>query len=223
VSGWKRRLVVRWTPVIGSAYLRFVYATSRTRVEGESCEAPLRAQSGNVLWALWHNRLLGPFGYHRNRSVGTVVSQSEDGEILAGALSRFGFVPLRGSSSRGGAKALIGVMRHVRAGFDVVITPDGPKGGPTGKRYEVAPGIIYAAQRTAFPIIPVGAGYSRKIVFRSWDRFQLPLPFGTIQIVYGEPLRVAEGDDAEEAARELARRLTAATERADALLGVSSL
>jgi lysophospholipid acyltransferase (LPLAT)-like uncharacterized protein len=208
--------VLRFAPLLGRGYLHLVGRTSRFRLRGEGLVEGARG-GGPLLWAFWHNRLLGPLYPHRGRNAGVMISRSRDGEIVSRIASGFGYVPLRGSSTRAGGLALKATLRHVRSGSDVAITPDGPR----GPRYLVQPGIAYAARRTGAPIVPVGVGFSRKVVFSSWDRFQVPLPFGTIQLVYGEPLRFTDEDD-EANAEALRSSLLLVTEEADSLLGVSS-
>ncbi|NTU59896.1 MAG: lysophospholipid acyltransferase family protein [Deltaproteobacteria bacterium] len=213
MSDW----LVRLAPPLGRGYLRLMAATTRFRWEGLSGYEEVRAQ-GAVLMVGWHNRLLGATMPHSGQNRGVVISQSRDGELISRVAEGLGYTALRGSSSRGGSAALRGVLRHLRAGFDVGITPDGPR----GPRYQVQPGAAFAALRSGVPVVPVGVGMSRKVVFSSWDRFQLPLPFGTIQLVYGQPLRFGSGDDPEAAGEAIRAAITEVTERADRLLGVTS-
>jgi lysophospholipid acyltransferase (LPLAT)-like uncharacterized protein len=174
--------------------------------------------AGAVLWAFWHNRLLGPLVSYRYQGTGVVISQSRDGELIARVVEGFGCVALRGSSSRGGSQALRGLLRHLRSGRDVAFTPDGPR----GPRYTVRPGLAYLAAKTGLPVVPTGVAYSRKAVFASWDRFQLPLPFATVLLHLGSPLYVSADTPEETASQEIRRALAAATEAAEERLGVSS-
>ncbi|MBI5442948.1 MAG: lysophospholipid acyltransferase family protein [Deltaproteobacteria bacterium] len=204
-------------PRLARAYLWLVALTSRYRISGHEEVERARERGGAVLWAIWHNRLLGPLLIHRRRKIGVVISRSRDGELISRVVAGFGYVPLRGSSSRAGASALIAVLRHLRRGFDVAFTPDGPK----GPRYTVQPGLTYAARRADVPVIPVGVGMSRKLVFSSWDRFQVPLPFGTIQLVYGAPLAFGRADEAADA-ETVRSAILEVTDRADRLLDARS-
>lgn len=214
MSPWLLRL----GPPVGAAYLRFVRLTSRYRVAGgEGLDENMR-KTGHAVWCCWHNRLLGAIALHARLNLGAVISRSGDGELIARAVERLGYTTLRGSTSRGGSEALRAVLKHIRKGFGVVFTPDGPR----GPRYQVQQGAAFAAVRAGLPLVPVGVGATRKIVFRSWDRFQLPLPFGTVQVVYGPPLTFAPDEDLEQARERIRVALTAATEEADRLLGVVS-
>ncbi len=210
--------LVRLAPALGRGYLRVVGATTRYRFTVRGNPSPMPSTEGSVLWAFWHNRLLGPLVPARNRKVGVVISQSRDGELISRVVEGFGYVPLRGSSSRGGARALRAVVAHLGAGHDVAFTPDGPR----GPRYQVQPGLAYVARKTGSPVMPVGVSLSRKIVFRSWDRFQLPLPFGRILLDFGEPLVFGPAVEEGEATAAIQAALTDLTARADARLGVSS-
>ncbi|GAB6064081.1 lysophospholipid acyltransferase family protein [Deferrisoma palaeochoriense] len=206
--------LLRWSVAAGAAYLRLVGRTTRYRVTGFDRAERLRRE-GPVVWAFWHNRLLGPLLPYAGQGVGVVISRSADGELISRIVERFGYVPIRGSSSRGGAAALRGVLRHLAAGGDVALTPDGPR----GPRYRVQPGAAAAAMRSGVPLIPVGAAFTRRWAAPSWDRFQVPLPFGRAEIVLGPPLRFGRGEDLVEVCEEIRRALDRATARADARVG----
>lgn len=205
-------------PPAGRGYLRLVAATSRVRSLGEAEARWVQSSGQGALWASWHNRLLGPLLRHRGEGAGVVISQSRDGELITRVVEGFGFVGLRGSSSRGGLRALREVLRHLEAGRHVVFTPDGPR----GPRYTVRPGIAYAARRSGCPVVPVGVAMTRKAVFRSWDRFQVPLPFGTVLLVYGAPLRFGPDEPEEQVAEAIRAALAEVNDRAEAELGVTS-
>lgn len=213
-----KKLVLLIVPLLGALYLWLVKITGSYRVSGLAhLEAVEKGGKGSV-WVVWHNRLIGAIILHRGKSVGALISQSYDGEIIARVVERLGFVPLRGSTTRGGTGALKAVLRHIRAGHAAVFTPDGPK----GPRYEVQSGAAYAALKAGAPVLPLGVGSSPKKVFRSWDRFQLPLPFSRVQVVYGAPLLFKGDEDLEEVREKIRDALTRATEEADRLLGVDS-
>jgi len=202
---------------LGRGYLRLLQVTTRFREEGATAFTHDRDR-GPAIACFWHNRLLGPLIPQRNRHCGVVISQSQDGELITRVVEGFGYVGLRGSSSRGGSDALRAVLRHLRRGYDVAFTPDGPR----GPRYAVQPGVAYVARRTGIPVVPVGVSYSRKKVFGSWDRFQLPLPFGTVCLIYGEPVRLDASLEESEASETLRLALNAVTEAAEGRLGVTS-
>lgn len=147
-----------------------------------------------VIFAIWHNRLaLSLVVYVRyaqridpRRKLAALVSASGDGGLLARVLEHFGVQPVRGSSSRRGPQALRELTSSARRGFDLAITPDGPR----GPCYVVNEGVIAAAQLTGLKIIPVSYQLGWRFQLKSWDRFQIPLPFSRCDVVYGAPLVV---------------------------------
>jgi lysophospholipid acyltransferase (LPLAT)-like uncharacterized protein len=160
-------------------------------------------QSGQpVIFCLWHNRLAISMVVHRRhpRKLAALVSASKDGALLAAVLGAFGVEQVRGSSSRRGPQALLEMTSRAELGYDLAVTPDGPK----GPRYVVQNGVISLAQVTGLPIIPVTCNTRRKICLRSWDRFQIPLPFSRCEVILNQPIVVPR--EAGEAKREELRR-----------------
>jgi len=152
----------------------------------------LRAQRPVVI--LWHDEIFPLIPFHEGESMACVVSQSRDGELLAEVLRRFGFLTVRGSSSRGGMRALVAAKRVMdEKGVGIIFTVDGPR----GPRHKVKPGAIFLASHAGSPIVPVRAVMGRaKIFHRAWDKFQLPWPFSTCTIIYGTPMHLSlSGDD----------------------------
>ncbi len=144
------------------------------------------------------------FGYikKRNRTPGlaAMVSASRDGAFLAAILECFNVQPVRGSSSRRGRQALLELTTWAERGYDLAITPDGPR----GPRYVVQDGVTSLAQLTGFPIVPVSYRLGWKIRAKSWDGFQVPLPFSRCEMIYEKPIRVPR--EASAAERESLRR-----------------
>src|SRR5215471_8357390 len=151
-----------------------------------------------VIFCLWHNRLAISMIVHRRhpRKLVALVSASKDGALLAAVLGRFGIEQIRGSSSRRGPQALLELTNHAKRGYDLAVTPDGPK----GPRYVVQQGVIALAQVTGLPIIPVTCNTQPKICLKSWDCFQIPLPFSRCELILKEPMLVPR--DAGEQQRE---------------------
>jgi lysophospholipid acyltransferase (LPLAT)-like uncharacterized protein len=152
----------------------------RARVVGQPATQP-------YILCLWHNRVLFfPYIIRRftpARKPTPLVSASKDGALLADMIHRFGFPTVAGSSSRRGISALLRLAEVIAAGRDVAITPDGPR-GPV---YELSPGVIFLAQRTGAPVLPIHVEFSRCWRMRSWDRFILPMPFSTARVTFAEP------------------------------------
>jgi len=151
--------------------------------------------------------------YHRQRFT-ILVSRSRDGECVSRILQRFGVHVTRGSSSRGGAQALLEIARQVHRGYHAALTPDGPR----GPRYEVQPGVVALAQQTGATILPVTYSARWKKVLRSWDSFLVPLPFSRVVVIYGEPISVPAGASSavfQAKRQEVEVRLRQITEMAD--------
>jgi lysophospholipid acyltransferase (LPLAT)-like uncharacterized protein len=148
-----------------------------------------------VIFCIWHNRLAISMVVHRRypRKLAALVSASRDGALLSSVLSRFGVGAVRGSSSRRGAQALLELKHRAEAGYDLAITPDGPR----GPRYIVQDGVISLAQVTGLAIVPVTCNLSRKLTVRSWDGFQVPLPFSRCEITLHHPMLVPPTASAE--------------------------
>jgi lysophospholipid acyltransferase (LPLAT)-like uncharacterized protein len=167
-----------------------------------------RAVSGPVIYCLWHNRLALCMviwrryvkRHHVCGGLAALISASKDGALLAATLEQFGVQPVRGSSSRRGAQALLELNSTVERGVNVAITPDGPR----GPCYKVQPGVVALAQLTGAPVVPISFQATRKLTLRSWDRFQIPLPFTRCTITLGSPLTCPR--DATQEQREAFRR-----------------
>lgn len=151
--------------------------------------AAMRAAGQPVVFAIWHDELFPLCTLHRGEGIVAVVSQSRDGEILAGVLRSLGYGLARGSTHRGGLRALVGVCREMRrSGHDAVLTVDGPK----GPRHEAKPGAVYLAARTGAWLVPARVTMSRVKRFeKAWDAFQLPLPGSRCVVQYATPFPVS--------------------------------
>ncbi len=137
--------------------------------------------SGFVL-ALWHAEMF-PLIYLKNKvKVATIASKSKDGEFITRILNYLGFKIARGSSSRGGAQALLSLVKYMQDGYAAAITIDGPR----GPRHEVKSGAIFLAQKSQKPIIAIRAKAHKAKVFGSWDKFILPLPFSKVEIFFAK-------------------------------------
>jgi lysophospholipid acyltransferase (LPLAT)-like uncharacterized protein len=167
-----------------------------------------------VVFVLWHGRLLPCSYFHRHEGLATLISQHRDGDYIARVVEGWGFETIRGSSSRGGSAALRRIVRTLRGGKAMAITPDGPR----GPRQKMKPGSLLAAQLAGVPVVPVTAGTDRAWWLGGWDRFLVPKPFSRIRLVYGEPIEVPRGADEVELDRlagEVEDRLNALTRWVD--------
>jgi lysophospholipid acyltransferase (LPLAT)-like uncharacterized protein len=200
--------------LLGPWLLRAWVGSLRLRWSGPGLVRPCSAGRENVLYVFWHQRLL-PFAVtHRGLGVRALISAHGDGEMLARVAESLGHKAVRGSSTRGGARAMRELLAEVGAGFDFVITPDGPQ----GPRHVFQTGGVYFASRSGLTVIPAAASYERSWSLPSWDGFLLPRPFTRGVIHAGEPLRVPPDLDTEGLERwrlRLEEALKAVTEEAD--------
>jgi lysophospholipid acyltransferase (LPLAT)-like uncharacterized protein len=189
------------------AFIRLVSLTIRYRWN-RSPEMPSGMPPGPTIYCVWHNRLglsmTAYFGYVRRWSrtpgLAAMVSASKDGGFLASILECFGVQPVRGSSSRRGPQALLELTTWADRGYDLAITPDGPR----GPRYQVQDGVIALAQITGLPVIPFSYHAHWKLQVNSWDRFQIPLPFTRCEMTFGKIIQVPRqcSDEEREALRQ---------------------
>jgi lysophospholipid acyltransferase (LPLAT)-like uncharacterized protein len=207
-------LVRALAPPLAALLIRSTWTTNRiTWVRRGTLESLLA--EGPVVLAFWHSRLwLMPYAA-LGRPMTALISRHGDGELIARTIGLLGHGSARGSSTRGGSSALREQVRLLRAGRSVAITPDGPKGPARVAK----PGAVELARMTGVPVVPVSAAYSRSRTFGSWDRFEVPLPFGRVAIGYGEPLRFPRDADVASSCERLAAALDAAGDDCRRALG----
>ena len=191
-AGW----LIRWW--IGSLRCRIVNWADRPH--------PTDGRHERFIYSFWHETLMFHLG-HRTR-VNVLISQHADGEVIAQVCRRVGFNVVRGSSTRGGVKVLLEMVRSSGRG-NFAVTPDGPR----GPRRRVQPGMIFLASRTGLPIVPFGIGYARAWRAKSWDRFGVPMPWSKVVFVIGPALTIGGGGGSRR------YRLLPAHTRNDTLLG----
>jgi len=180
-------LTTRASLLAGGVVLRALASTWRYRVVGADALESLRAAKSPFIFSLWHGQLLPLIWHHRSEGVAILVSEHRDGEMIARIASSIGYRLIRGSTTRGGGRALLALVKELRSGREVAVTPDGPKG--PARSY--APGAVVAAQRADAPILPIAAHADRAWYLSSWDRFMIPKPFAKVTIAYGKIGRVA--------------------------------
>jgi lysophospholipid acyltransferase (LPLAT)-like uncharacterized protein len=171
--------------------LRLLGASWRVTTEGPD---PLPEGRAPHLAAFWHRNILTAVWYYRDRGFGTAVSRSRDGDLITALLGALGYrAPARGSSSRGGAAALLRLVRMLRSGVTISLQTDGPRGPAAISK----PGVVALARLTGVAITPVAFSARPCLHFRSWDRTLLPLPFARVVCRYGPPIEVPASADEE--------------------------
>lgn len=200
---WYQRLGASLIYLTGRAYTM----TLRLRWDDHSADSPEEI-NGPAIFCLWHNRLflcMEAYLQHRKRrdignGLAALISASKDGAFLSVILERFQVQPVRGSSSRRGPQALLELTSWAERGYALAITPDGPR----GPCYVVQDGVMSLAQLTGLPIIPFSFYAHRKIKMKSWDGFQIPIPFSRCDLSLGRPVHIPR--DATDAQREEMRK-----------------
>ncbi|TVP77058.1 MAG: DUF374 domain-containing protein [Gemmatimonadales bacterium] len=182
----RRQIRNRIVTGLGGGVLSLLGRTLRVRRENTEAFQQFRDAGQPVIFAFWHSWILPLSHIHRNEGVAVLVSRHSDGELIARLVEQKGYTTARGSSTRGGARGLRELIRAARAGSDLAITPDGPR-GPARR---VKPGVIVAAQVTGCPIIPLGLGADRVWRVGSWDRMVIPVPGTRLLVRYAPPLQV---------------------------------
>jgi lysophospholipid acyltransferase (LPLAT)-like uncharacterized protein len=186
--------------LIAALYRLWCASLRLTYVNKEPTDALLNAGTPFVI-AMWHNELftLCSLTLKKRAPLMAVVSRSRDGAYMAAVLERLGYVVARGSSSRGGAGALLACIRHMR---EDSLCPGNALDGPRGPRHQTKDGAISLAWKAEAPILPLRAFPEHCFRFKSWDRFELPLPFSKVRVVYGDPYTIDRELDAQTLAEE---------------------
>ena len=193
LDSWRARALIEF----GFGLFRLWARTLRLQVEDPENVIDL-VRNQPVIFAIWHNRLLmlprvfDPC-FPSRQSFG-LISASRDGDLVSILIERSGYGTIRGSSSRKGVIALRHLVDALAAGGNVLITPDGPR-GPV---YEASQGVVFLAQKTGAPVVPIHMEYSSCWRLKSWDRFIVPRPFAKLRAIFGAPLRVQPTADADQ-------------------------
>jgi len=194
-----RFLSLFFLPIIASVLIRFLYHTNRKKFH-----LPAALPNEPVIIVFWHgNLLMQAYIYYQLRKKGhpikLMISEHFDGKIIAKTMHYFQFDAVHGSTTRNAAKVLIRALRSLKAGEDVGITPDGPK----GPRHSVSDGVVVMAQKTGAKVVAVHCIPTKYWEIKSWDRFTIPKPFGVLDYYASEPFSL-EGMEFE-AARALVK------------------
>lgn len=211
---------------LAALYIRLCYRTGRWQVVGRQPADDLRKRNEPFILAFWHGRLLMlPCAWQGPNRIQILVSQHRDGDLIARALASLGIGTVRGSGrpdgkkgGKGGAAALRSMVKALHSGVSIGIAPDGPR----GPRLRASEGIITVARLSGAPVVPIAYAASRRILFNSWDRFLLPLPFSRGVFVWGQPIRVPRGAapaETERLRRAIEDGLNEVSDEADRLVG----
>jgi lysophospholipid acyltransferase (LPLAT)-like uncharacterized protein len=181
-----QRIAVAVAPKI----IRLLAKTWRVHVYNEEGWRALRQQKKPFVFSLWHGHMLPLLYQHRGQGIHVLISEHRDGEMIAQVAQQLGLRTIRGSTSRGAARALLEMARALEGGNEIAVTPDGPR----GPAYTFAPGALIVSQRAQAPIVPIGVYVDRAWRLKSWDAFMIPKPFANVYIAYGDPTPVNAPD-----------------------------
>src|SRR5215468_4718486 len=184
---------VAWLVRLGTGFARVLGATWRVRVTNAEAFRRQRDAGKPVIFVLWHGQMLPLLYQHRDEGIAVLISEHGDGEVIARIAKSLGFETVRGSTSRGAARALLGLGKILNEGHDLAITPDGPR----GPAKSFAPGPLIVAHRTGAPVVAVGVSSNSAWHLGSWDRFMIPRPFARVDISYSDPVYVTAADTRE--------------------------
>lgn len=192
-------------------YVRIVGWTSKSRYMGQELLPP-----PPFIYAFWHNRLIFMSYLHRGRGIKSLVSTSRDGDVASKVAASMGYRMIRGTASdpRSGTRSFRSMIRNLRKGAVVALTPDGPR-GPSRR---VKPGTAFIARSSGCPVIPLSCSVKRKKVLKTWDRFQLPLPFNRVIAVSGSPVYIGKKEDIPSACLRIGKAIESVTLKSDALV-----
>jgi len=216
-ADWKKsrikRAEVAIISAVGAPAIAALGRSLRWKVEGLE-RLQFNGGARRPIMAFWHGRVLTATYFFRDRGIVVMISENFDGEWIARIIEKFGYGTSRGSSSRGGQRALLQLKRDMEEGRPAGFAVDGPR-GPARR---VQPGVVWLAKLTGNPVVPFHMEASRFWNLNSWDRTQIPVPFSEVALVVGEPIHVsAEADEAtieekrvavEQALQELESRAT---------------
>ncbi len=183
---FSQRLVIRVAGIFGYVLVRILGSTIRFQTTGwENFEAIEKA--GKLpIYSFWHDRIISGTYFFRDRGIIVLSSSSFDSEYTARCIQRLGFGIIKGSSTRGGIQALVGMIRMMKQGFAMAFTIDGPK----GPRYEAKAGPVVLAKKTGNPLMPFVIECEKFWTIKSWDRLQIPKPFTRANLIIGPPIYV---------------------------------
>jgi len=216
----KQRLMLGIISTVGAALIRLIGPTLRFTVSIEE-GGPESWDAHPAIYVFWHRCVITSCWWWRHTGIRVMTSSSFDGEYIARIVEKFGYKAVRGSSTRGAVRALLGMHREIEAGYSVAFTIDGPKGPMNVAK----PGPVLLARNTQLPIVPFYIAVKEAWVLNSWDRFVIPKPFSRAVLRISKVIRVPEETDsraAEALHAEMQAGLERATAEAEAQVGLTA-
>ncbi|MBN1254591.1 MAG: lysophospholipid acyltransferase family protein [Deltaproteobacteria bacterium] len=216
---FKHRFILALIPLL-VGFTRLIGMTMRITLIDPHHTSPYGKPAKPLIYAFWHNQQLLAAYFFRNFGIRVLVSRSRDGDYITRVLEYFGFRTVRSSTSSGKVNALRGLVRELKDGHHVAITPDGPR-GPV---YRAQPGVVFLGALSGHAVVPFGCASSRAWQLRSWDRFEIPKPFSKAVIVYDRAIPIPRRLTDEQALQlneEIERQMNNLRDEARTILGLS--
>jgi lysophospholipid acyltransferase (LPLAT)-like uncharacterized protein len=189
-SSFGDRILLAVAPILAAGIIRLLRSLMRIDFVGEEEPREFWNRQEHVILAFWHDQLLLMVAGYRGPGAKILISASKDGELIARTMRYFGQGAVRGSSTRGGRAAFKALLELAKEPYDLVFTPDGPK----GPRHRIKEGVVQLARLTGRPVIPMAFACNRGHRFASWDRFLLPYPFSRGVFSFGPAVHYTEGE-----------------------------
>lgn len=177
-------------PSIICFFIKLFSFTQKLEYQNTDILSDIKSKKQNNIFAFWHGKQFVLINSHKNRGICIMTSLSKDGELQANILKKFGYQIVRGSSSKGGDRALVELIRIVKKGTDIAIAVDGPR----GPICHFKPGVLILAQKTGNPIIPVAVSAKSFWQLNTWDKCVIPKPFTKTAVRYGNPIYIKPDD-----------------------------
>ena len=215
---FKQRVSLFLISTIGSLIVRLIGSTLRTSFSCES-GSEKEPRQGACIYPFWHRCIIPATYIFRNNDIAVMTSRSFDGEYIARIIDRFGFIPVRGSSSRGALGALRGMQRALEAGYKVAFTIDGPR----GPRFVAKPGPVLLSRNSGIDIVAFYVAPERAWVLNTWDKLIVPKPFSRLHVVWSSPVKVPPGADLHRVLSEMQSALERVQKRAEEIFPVAAV
>jgi lysophospholipid acyltransferase (LPLAT)-like uncharacterized protein len=206
------RAVLCW---LAAGLIRIIYLTNRWQIIGGDIPEKFWTDGKPFIICFWHGRIMMMrYIWRDKRPISMLISDHQDGQLIARTITHLGIKSVVGSTSKGGARALREMVKWINAGEYIGITPDGPR----GPRMRISDGVIALSRLSGVPIVPVSYSVSRGKNVGSWDRFLIAYPFGRGVFIWGDPIHIGK-DDQDQTRLAVENSLNDLTRRADELVG----
>ena len=176
--------VICW---VGAKYIKFVSFTNSWSFINKKYVENLWKKNEAFILCFWHGRLLMmPLSWNKEKKINVLISTHSDGQLLSKTVKHFNIETITGSSSKGGSEAIRNIIKSLKSGISIGMTPDGPR----GPRMKVNSAIIKIASLTGHKIVPLSYSVKKKFFLNSWDKFLVALPFGKGCFIWGKPIKI---------------------------------